>query len=650
MIKNKAKRALAFSRYFVKYNRQFISYVILSLMCMTGVRLYTIGGFFELQPFFIDLGFILLLGSFCFFYRPQKQFVYLFVLMTLYVTTAISNAVYFNFFNSFASISLLTAITQVGDVDDAFYHGLRWTQFIYILAPVTFFLINRRLRSRDYFSYVAKFERGRRLFKGIFLLSVVILGICAMTLSGVAWSRLVKQWNREYIVNRFGMVTYQLNDIVNVLSPTIVSWFGYDVALRNFQEHFEENPFVKSYNDYSDMFEGKDLVFIHMESMAGFLIDLKINDQYITPNMNKLAKEGIHFTNFYPQIGVGTSSDSEFTLLSSLLPTTRGTAFVNYFDRTYITIPNILREKGYYTFSMHGNKASMWNRGIMHPRLGYMDFYSSTSFVATETIGLGISDMEFFEQAVSIMEEIERTHDSYMGKLITLTNHTPFRKYDAFKDLDLTHGDHNFLQGTRMGDYLISSHYADEAMGKFISMIKESDYFDNTVFVFYGDHDPRLALREYNNLFNFNFETGTLFTPEDDEYINYDFYANELNRRTPLIIWTKNQKFNERHDYFMGSIDVLPTLGNMFGFYNPFALGNDIFKKRNDNIVVFPNGNFLTNKVYYNSTREEYRAISLEEVISEDYIRNGRNYSETLINLSNGIIVHDLIRRAREAN
>mgnify|MGYP002167978823 CR=1 FL=1 len=48
----------------------------------------------------------------------------------------------------------------------------------------------------------------------------------------------------------------------------------------------------------------------------------------------------------------------------------------------------LLKEKGYYTFSMHGNKASMWNRNNMHPNLGYMDFYSKTSFVIDEVVGL----------------------------------------------------------------------------------------------------------------------------------------------------------------------------------------------------------------------------------------------------------------------
>ena len=50
--------------------------------------------------------------------------------------------------------------------------------------------------------------------------------------------------------------------------------------------------------------------------------------------------------------------------------------------------------------------------------------------------------------------------------------------------------------------------------------------------------------------------------------------------------------------------DIAPTLGNMFGFKNPYALGNDIFSISN-NMVVFPDGNGITNKMYYNSQKNE---------------------------------------------
>lgn len=98
-------------------------------------------------------------------------------------------------------------------------------------------------------------------------------------------------------------------------------------------------------NKYTNVFEDMNVIFIHMESIQNFLIDLKVNGVEITPNINKLSKEGMYFSKFYPQISIGTSSDSEFTLSTGLLPNSLGTVFVNYYNRKYETMENAFKEK-----------------------------------------------------------------------------------------------------------------------------------------------------------------------------------------------------------------------------------------------------------------------------------------------------------------
>ena len=638
---------------FVKYNRQFCSYVVLSLLCCFFIRYFTVGEVFNLQPLFIDLAFIFIIGSFGFFYKPQKQFKYYITLMIIYTVIGIVNSIYYTFYSSFASFGLLTTLGQVGEVGEAVFDKIKLIQFIYLIFPIIFIFIHKKLLNRDYFNFVAKFEKGNKLFGQTAVFGLLIAFLCATTLSATAFSRLAKQWNREYIVGKFGIIVYQMNDLFNTLKPTINSWFGYDVALRQFNDYYEINGISKSNNEYTNLYKDKNVIFIHMESITTFLIDLEVNGKTITPNLNKLSKEGLYFSNFYPQIGVGTSSDTEFTLNTSLMPVTTGTAFINYYDRTYITLTNMLKNKDYYTFSMHANKASMWNRIKMHPSLGYIDFYSKTSFEVDEEVGLGLSDKSFFKQAMPILEEIEINNQKYMGTIITLSNHTPFDNNDLFKQLDLTNKKHpnlenskdiNYLEGTKLGDYIRSSHYADEALGEFIDYVTKSSYFNDTIFVFYGDHDPKLSLKEFHNYYNYNFETGEILTEEDENYIPYDYYNNELNRKTPLIVWSKNEQLATEVNYYMGMIDVAPTLSNMLGVHNKYSLGHDIFEIKNSNVVVFPNGNFLTNRVYYNNSKEEYRVISLEETLSEEYINSCKEYTDTIIELSNGTIIHNLIK------
>ena len=111
----------------------------------------------------------------------------------------------------------------------------------------------------------------------------------------------------------------------------------------------------------------------------------------------------------------------------------------------------------------------------------------------------------------------------------------------------------------------------------------------------------------------------------------------------------KGSKLNKEITNVMGMYDAMPTLGNMFGFYNKYQLGHDIFNIKSDNIVVFPTGNWVTNKVYYNSQKEEY--LSLDgSAISEEEIKKNNEYATKLLSVSNNIIVYDLIGKQEEEN
>ena len=124
-----------------------------------------------------------------------------------------------------------------------------------------------------------------------------------------------------------------------------------------------------------------------------------------------------------------------------------------------------------------------------------------------------------------------------------------------------------------------------------------------------------------------------------------DNYYYDLLKNTPFIIWSAEEEYNMVVDKTMGMYDVLPTMANLFGFTESYALGHDVFSKE-EGIVVFPSGNVLTDKVYYNNLNEEYISFT-EDPLSEDYISNLRDYADMILEVSNGIIVHDLIKNEK---
>ncbi|UKI28212.1 MAG: hypothetical protein L6V78_04375 [Clostridium sp.] len=63
---------------------------------------------------------------------------------------------------------------------------------------------------------------------------------------------------------------------------------------------------------------------------------------------------------------------------------------------------------------------------------------------------------------------------------------------------------------------------------------------------FYGDHDPKISLKDFLIIIIIMMQQLIGFlTAEDEGYIPYDYYDNELNKKTPLIIWSKNEKFEK---------------------------------------------------------------------------------------------------------
>ncbi len=650
-------------KYFID-NTLFLTFVLVCVINSTMLRfftMHTLENYLAIKPIIADIGIVVLVGSFSYLFKGKKRYTYLLIAGIFFTAICMINSIYYTFYTSFASASMLSLTQFIAPVSDAVVENVLQLKDLLYLIPLAFFVFTyHRLLKKGKFKRYTKVERKTNWLH-TFIAGIVIMVVFTITLSGLEIGRFVKQWNREYIVMRFGIYLYQGNDVVKSLQPKISAMFGYDNAKKSFDEYFKDKSDTRDYsNEYTGILEGKNVIVIHAESFQDVALNKTFNGQEVTPNMNKLIKEGLFFSNFYSQVSVGTSSDTELTFNTSLMPTQNGTAFVSYFDRTYNGTPKFMKEKGYYTFSMHANNADFWNRRAMHESLGYEKFYSKETYKTEgeEMIGLGLSDKSFFKQSVEKLKKIKEEHGKFYGTVISLSNHTPFSdvtKYGEFKvtmneevtneDGTTTTVEHPYLEGTKLGNYFKSVHYADSALGEFFQELDEAGLLDNTVVILYGDHDARLPKTDYIKMLNYDMTTDSVKSKDDPTYQEFNSYHYELNRKVPLLIWTKDDTIKAKTvDYTMGMYDVQPTISNMLGFYNKYSLGHDIFEIKDDNIVVFPNGNWLTNKVYYNSQKGEYMSLK-DEVISDDYIDKNSKYTEKLLDVSNNIIVFDLLNK-----
>lgn len=653
---------------YLHHNVLFITFVLVCVFNSTILRFLTmhlLENYLSIKPILADTAIVVIVGAFGYLLKPKNRFPYYLFFTILFSALCMINSIYYTFYTSFASFSMLSLTQYIASVGDAVVENVfQLKDAVYLLGPVILIFIHRKLKKKNYYKKIeVKSERKRKTIQTLIGGSVIAV-LFTISLSALDISRFAKQWNREYVVMKFGIYIYQMNDLITSVQPKINSLFGYDKAMKEFREYYQDTKKAPE-NSYTNIFKDKNVLVIHAESIQQNLFDLKFNGVDVVPNLKKIAEEGMYFSNFYPQVSVGTSSDSELTFTTSLLPTQSGTAFVSYFDRVYNSIPKLMNDMGYYTFSMHANNADFWNRRAMYEHLGYQKFYSKTDYNVSNdnTIGLGLSDKEFFKQSMTKLKKIDEKHDKWYGLMIMLSNHTPFSDVEHYGEYavdikeTITKEDgtteeviHPYMEGKKLGNYFKSAHYADQAIGELFQELEENHLLEDTIVVIYGDHDARLPRSEYDYMHNYDKTTDSKLSKEHPEYKEYDSYQYELGRKVPFIIWSKDmvEKGQSREiKDVMGMYDVMPTLGNMLGFYNKYQLGHDIFHIQSNNIVVFPTGNWVTNKVYYNSQKEEY--LSLDgSAISEEEITKNNAYTTKLLNVSNNIIVYDLIKRMEE--
>lgn len=606
------------------------------------IKIRTNMAIFNLRTLFFNLAWICLIIALSYNYKTKRsRTTYFCVILSIIYLLTYGNLVYYQFYTDFLSLSLIKQLGLFFDVADAtkvnisLFDLFYWIIFALIFASL---IIVPKLKRKEHLQQEIRVFHRLNFLRLAFM--VFVLGI--LMLAPANYSQAQKFWNRPIVVEDFGLINYHILDIYQSIN-VFISHTPSEEEYTEFLNYMKEKNLEIIENEYTNILKGKNIIVIHAESLENFLIYEEVLDVEgemieITPYFNKLAREGLYFSNFYTQQSIGTSADSEFVFNTSLLPVNNGTVFLTNFDHKYVTTQSLLQEEGYVTMYFHGNNGSFWNRSSMYKVMGYDVFYEGKSFEFDEEqiLGMGISDKEFFLQSIEYLKESD---EPYWATLVTLTNHTPwpdedkYLTYDGLKiepeiDCDILQ-----LEDTATCRYLKSSRYADYAFGLFWEKLEEEGMLENTAIVVYGDHPAKLPIKEME-----------LFYDREMSSLEYTAITH-----VPFIIWSKDIE-PKQIDKIMAQYDVGPTLQNMLGIKNDYALGNDIFSIE-DNIVPFINGDWTDGIVYYTYRNDKYYIMDenyTEEMIEamiyeEDYINKNNERVSKIIEMSNMINKYNLI-------
>ena len=619
----------------------FIFYGILSDLLL---RALTLGNIFGLRPLIANIGVLLLLSVIPLLLVNEKRGK-IFTFLSLFIgIISLINYLYYKHFDSYVSLSLIRQIHFVFEMDGSVRSTFDFKMFLFLLPPMGYILSIRKLNKLGYFYNIGKSSMKKDFFRPIGI-GLLCIALVTATLTRSDFSRLAKQWNRPYLVEHLGLFSYTLADVIK-------SILGPNAAVAQMDAHEAEdqvdklvdanvNERIDSTNQtykYKDIFKDRDVYIIHFESAQSFAMDLDFAHGNVTPFLNKLADEGLNFKNFYPQHSVGTSSDSEFSFNTSLYPVNNGAIFMSHFDREFVSLQNLLTSKGYYSVSMHGNNGDFWNRNIMHKTLGYDYFFSMKDYTIDEEIGLGLSDESFYKQSVEKIKELKNDHEKLVATMISLTNHYPFDEVDKYGEFDVGH-----MEGTILGNYFKSYNYADRALESLVSLMDKEGLLDNAILVIYGDHHAQISISDYEKLHNYNPLTDEFYDELDIKYMEIDEVDKLKIKRTPFIVWTKDQAIKDQVATPMGMVDAMPTLGNMLGIFNEYQLGNDIMNYEN-NTVIFPDSSWVNEKYYYSASSATYYDINGNEVEASQELLEITEETEEDLLLSNEIVNSNLIK------
>lgn len=535
---------------------------------------------------------ILIIMSFSLILKEKSRVSFLYTVDIVISLVLIADLMYYRYFKDITTLAALKNAKLLGGVSSSVSNVANIKDFLYILDIVVLFPIIKKYKEikRNYRSL------SKRLisFALVFSLGIGFNTKFFYEVSKDQPTLLSSMSNRIYLTKMIGNVNFHAVDAYNYISTNIKNSKKLppekEAEIKNFL--LDNNKETEKANLKG---EGKNLIVIQVEALQEFVINKKVNGQYITPNLNRWINKSMYFDNYFYQVAGGNTSDAEFMTNNSLYPAQSGAAYYSYSGNNYESLGKALKDKGYYTTALHGNDEGFWNRNVMYKSEFFDDFFGKSSFNIDEEIGLGLSDKSFLNQSLEKMKKFEEPYYSF---LVTLTSHFPYDDVKKYGNFDV--GEY---EGTFLGDYLKSIHYTDEQLGMFLDKLDKEGIANKSIIAIYGDHFaiPKEHIQELYKFENIN---------KDDDFTWFQY------QKVPLLIHFPEDKHAEVNHVYSGQMDLYPTLANIFNLKKEYMFGKDMLNCDTEK-VVFRNGSFTDGKTLYVSWTNTYYDIKTGNKIDE---------------------------------
>jgi len=307
------------------------------------------------------------------------------------------------------------------------------------------------------------------------------------------------------------------------------------------------------------------VVVVILESFSAYKTGVSGNPLNPTPHIDNMANNGIYFNNFYtPSTGTARSIWTAVTSTPDVEPKTTSTR-----NPLIVNQRTLLNDfKGYEKLYFIGGSASWGNiRGLLSSNIPNLKLYEEGNFTSPRMDVWGISDLHLFEEANNVLKIQDKP---FFSIIQTSGNHRPYNipeDHRGFVTKKISKKDAK-KSGFQSSDEYNSFRFMDHSVGFFMQQAKKEKYFDNTIFVFFGDHGVH--------------GTGSHMTEAQRQ-----LHLNAIN--VPFIIYAPKLLKSKKYTFAASEVDVLPTLTSLVGLpHKNHSLGSDLLNPKIDkNRVVF---------------------------------------------------------------
>jgi len=373
-------------------------------------------------------------------------------------------------------------------------------------------------------------------------------------------------------------------------------------------------------NEYTGMLKDYNLIVLTCESFAPYAINKEI-----TPTLYKLATEGFIFENFYNSYPNNTTNGEYTVCMGNFPDLTRSKSNASFTNSVENYLPyalgNIYKDqRNIQAHAYHNYQGYYYNRENTHPNMGYE--FKSAGAGMEFTTSWPASDYEMMVQSVDDYIDEEQFHAYYM----TFSGHY---RYD-FDINPMAARNERKVQNLNYSEpvkaFLACHIELDKAMEYLLERLEEKGIADKTAIVMTADHFPYgLKDEEYSEL------AGKEIDTEFEKFEN------------SLIFWVGGLEEPIVIDEYCSTVDVLPTILNLFGFdYDSRILnGVDILDKDAVHLGILNDGSFINEYVKVNQSTGEITYLVDESKIPEGYVNSLVQLVKNKMSASAAILNYD---------